>query len=241
MVDTDLASPPYTSACDESIVKARDKNIVPNTLHFYRRNTPTVSLGYFEDVEEKVDLDVVREHSIHLVRRMSGGSAIYTDEGQLIYSVILAKEFVPSDPNETYEMICSAVIKAIESFGLQAEFKPINDILIGGKKVSGSAQKRHRNTVIQHGSLIVDTDFELMFKVLKTDEDKPRGREEMTCLREELGREVNMEEVKKAVVDGFSEVFNVTIEQGMLTHFEKDTIDELIEEKYGADQYTLSR
>jgi len=240
LVDTDLAPPSYTAACDEAIVSARHKNIAPNTLHFYRRDRPTVSLGYFEKLEEAVDQEVAREHGVAIVRRMSGGSAIFTDSGQLIYSVILDKEFMPDDPNDSYELICSAVIRGLKNLGVKATFKPVNDILVNGRKISGSAQKRQGKVMIQHGTIIVDTDFDLMFSVLRS-RKKIKGKEEMISLRQATGRDIPMDKVKEAVITGFSNVFSAVIKKGSLTHYEERLIERLIEEKYGREEYTLSR
>lgn len=240
LVDTDLAPPSYTAACDEAIVNARHKNIVPNTLHFYRRDRPTVSLGYFEKLEEAVNMDVVRERGVEIVRRMSGGSAIFTDSGQLIYSVILDKEFVPDDPNETYDIVCSAVIRGLRNLGVKPKFKPVNDILVNGKKISGSAQKRQWNVVMQHGTIIIDTDFDLMFSVLKGVK-KVRGKEGMTSLKEATGRDIPFDKVKEAITTGFSNVFSAVIKTGSLTHYEERLIESLVEEKYGRPEYTVKR
>ncbi|MGD0056983.1 MAG: biotin/lipoate A/B protein ligase family protein [Methanomassiliicoccales archaeon] len=239
LIDTDLAPPAYTSAADEAIVIARQKNIAPNTLHLYRRDRPTVSLGYFENVQESVNLEVAKERGVQLVRRMSGGSAIFTDPNQMIYSVVLEKEMVPESPNETFPIVCEGIIKALNVFGLEAEFKPINDVLVKGKKISGSAQTRKWDVVLQHGTIIVDADFTLMFRVLRTKKKKVKIQEGMTSLAKELGRVPSMDEVKAAIVKGFSQQFNVEIVKGVLTNFERNTIDRLIEEKYGKEEYTL--
>ncbi|MDD1769027.1 MAG: lipoate--protein ligase family protein [Methanomassiliicoccales archaeon] len=241
LIDTDLASPAYTSAADEAIVMARQKNIAPNTLHLYRRDRPTVSIGYFENVEESVNLEVAKERGVQLVRRMSGGSAIFTDPNQIIYSVVVEKDMVPESPNETFPIVCGGIIKALNVFGIEAKFKPINDILVNGKKISGSAQTRKWDVVLQHGTLIVDADFALMFKVLRTKKKKVKTQEGMTSLAKELGRVPPMDEVKAAVVKGFSQQFDVNIVKGVLTHFEQNAIERLIEEKYGKEEYTLRK
>jgi lipoate-protein ligase A len=241
LIDTDLASPAYTSAADEAMVIARQKNIVPNTLHLYRRDRPTVSLGYSEIVEDSVNLKVAKERGVHLVRRMSGGSAIFTDQNQLIYSVILEKDMVPESPNETFPIVCGGIVNALRILGLEAEFKPINDVLVNGKKISGSAQTRKMDVVLQHGTLIVDADFGLMFAVLRTKKKKIKTAEGMTSLAKELGSLPPMEKVKAAIVKGFAEQFEVEIMKGVLTHFERNLIEKLIEEKYGKDDYTLQR
>jgi len=238
LVDTDLGSPAFTAACDEAMVMARYHRIVPNSLHLYRRDRPTVSLGYFERIEESVDMEAVRRYNVQLVRRMSGGSAIYTDPGQLIYAVVLDKETVPEGPNETFELVCRGIIKALDNLGLKSEFKPINDVLVNKRKISGSAQTRKWDVVLQHGTLMVDTDFDLMFKVLRT-KKKGRPKDLVTSLANELGEVPTNDRVKRALIEGFSSVFNVEIMSGTLTHFEQRKIEELVREKYSKEEYTL--
>jgi lipoate-protein ligase A len=241
LLDTDLAVPAYTAASDEAIVKARQKKLVPDTLHIYRRDRPTISLGYFERIEEAINLEAAESRGVQLVRRLSGGSAIYTDPDQIIYAAVMRRDLLPEDPNDIYEIICSALIRAMDKMGLDAEFKPVNDILIKGRKVSGSAQKFEKNVVIQHGTLIVDCDFDMMFDVLRTKDRKVGSREGMTSISRELGRKVAMDEVKAALIKGFEETFRVRLKKGYLTHYEEKCIEHLMETKYGNDRYTQLR
>jgi len=238
LVDSDLAAPAYTAACDEAIMLARHEGIAPNTLHLYRRSVPTVSIGYFEKVEEAVDLEAMRRRRVGLVRRVSGGSAIYTDLGQVIYSVVLGNDMVPESPNATFELICTGVIKALERLGLKAQFKPVNDVLVSGRKISGSAQTRKWDVVLQHGTLMVDTDFEAMFDVLKTGR-RARTKESLTSLAKEMGEAPSMERVKQALVDGFASAFGVEIVVGELTRYEKEKIETLLKERYDREEYTF--
>ena len=238
LVDSDLAAPAYTAACDEAMIIARHQGAIPDTLHFYRRAVPTVSIGYFEKVEQVVDLEAMRRRGVGLVRRVSGGSAIYTDPGQLIYSVIVDERMVPEGPSATFELICQGVIEALGYLGVAATFKPVNDVLVSGRKISGSAQTRKWDVVLQHGTLMVDTDFEAMFDVLKPVK-KGRGRDSVTSLSKELGETPSMERVKKAMVDGFASALGVEIVPGALTRFEEETIERLIKERYGREEYTF--
>jgi lipoate-protein ligase A len=230
LVDSDLEAAERTVACDEAMMMARHQRIVPNTLHLYRRDRPTVSLGYFEKLEEAVDLEAVRKHQVQLVRRVSGGSAIFTDPGQVVFAVVLDKWSVPESPNETFELVCKGVIKALDILGLKGEFKPVNDVLVNKRKISGSAQTRKWDVVLQHGTLMVDTDFDLMFEVLKSKKNK-RPKDAVTSLAQELGEAPSMERVKNALVEGFSSTFHVEIRKGVLTHFEMRKIEELVAEK----------
>lgn len=238
LVDSDPAPPERTAACDEAMMMARHLRIVPNTLHLYRRDRPTVSLGYFEKAEEAVDLEVAQRRGVQLVRRVSGGSAIFTDPGQIIYAVVLDKDTVPESPNETFELVCRGVIKALDILGLKGEFKPVNDVLVNKRKISGSAQTRKWDVVLQHGTLMVDTDFDLMFEVLRS-RKKVRSKDSVTSLARELGEAPGMERVKRALVDGFAASFGVDIQKGALTHYELRKTDELVEQKYSRPEHAL--
>ncbi len=238
LIDSDLSDPQRSAACDEAILLARQRRMVPNTLHLYRRARPTVSLGYFENAEEVLDMDAVRSHGVDLVRRLSGGSAVYTDPGQIIYAVVVDSEMVPESPNETFALICGGVIKALDLLGVKADFKPINDVLVNRRKISGSAQIRKAGVVLQHGTLMVDTNFDAMFDVLKM-RKTGRSKDSVTSLAKELGEAPSMERVKHALIEGFSSTFGVIIERGVLTHFEERKIEELVETKYGLAEYTL--
>ncbi len=81
----------------------------------------------------------------------------------------------------------------------------MNDVEVSGRKISGSAQTRKRGVVLQHGTLLVDTDLDLMIRLLKAQKDKRwRGRSEITTLKEELGTAPKMKEVRSAMIRGFS-------------------------------------
>ncbi|MEM0449406.1 MAG: biotin/lipoate A/B protein ligase family protein [Methanomassiliicoccales archaeon] len=239
LVDSDLCDPWRSVACDEAMLMARQRRLVPNTLHLYRRDRPTVSLGYFERAEEVLDMEAVRQHDVQVVRRASGGSAIYTDQGQIIYAVVLDEESVPHSPNETFALVCSGVIRGLERLGVKAEFKPINDILVNKRKISGSAQLRRAGVVLQHGTLLVSTDLDVMFKVLRM-RKKGRSKDSITTLERELGEIPPLDKVKTALIQGFSEVFKVNILRGVLTHFEERMIKELVSSKYNNRDYTLA-
>ncbi len=247
LIDSGLCEPAYTGAADEAIARARAEGLVPTTLHFYTRKVPTISMGYFERVEEAVNLPLCKKDGVFILRRVSGGSAIYTDSGQVIYALIGMSEEFPHNVNASYERICSAVIRGLARMGLSADFKPINDVQIGGKKVSGSAQVRKWGALLQHGTVILDLDRERMFSYLRISDEKlkkqgiERPEERVTSLTEVLGITPPRDEVVGALVRGFEEEFGVSIVQGELTEWEQREIDRLIREKYGNPEWNYLR
>ena len=237
LVDSGVVSPEYSAASDEAIVNARRAGSVPNTVHFYIRDSPTISIGYNRSVEKSVFTEEAARRNVKIIRRFSGGSAVFTDKGQLIFSLILDASLLPSDIVESYEKMCRAVIRGLLILGIKAEYKPVNDILVGGKKISGSAQLRRGGIVLHHGTMLVDTDLESLAAVLKPPQGKKDDQpviRQVTSLREAMGEAPDMQVLKRALVKGISDAFGATLYPRSLTPQEIADIDALIEEKYGS-------
>ncbi|MHC1708959.1 MAG: biotin/lipoate A/B protein ligase family protein [Methanomassiliicoccales archaeon] len=239
LVDSGLCHPLYSVALEEAILESCSKGLMPPTLHFYVRDRPTVSLGYFEKVEAAVDPLVLLNEDVFLVRRMSGGSTIFTDQGQLIFSLTIDQGAIPK-PEDAYALTCGVIVKALRSLGVEAEHKPPNDIVVNGRKISGSAQTRKKGMLMVHGTLLVDTDLDRMMRVLRPRPDKhTRTRAQMTCLREELGSSPDMAQVKDALVQAFSEELEQRAVCIPVNEREKGRVNTLIEEKYGKEDFIL--
>ncbi len=234
LVDSDLIAPAMASAVDEAILLSRAEGAVPDTLHLYRRSCPTISLGHFERMAECVDLEAARRSGVALVRRMSGGSAIYTDPDQIVYAVVVGQGSVPESPQETFRLLCQGVIAGLRGLGVEAEFKPINDVLVRGRKISGSAQVRRHGVVLQHGTLIVRADHDRMLSVLRS----KRTRDEMTSLAEEVAELPSMYDIKAALVAGFASVLGVEMVPGALTEAERRRAETLARATYDDPAHT---
>jgi lipoate-protein ligase A len=229
VVETDLAQPAYTVACDQALLTARAEGSVPDTLHLYRRSRPAISLGHFQRLEDCVDVELARESGIEVIRRVSGGSAIFTDPGQLIYCLALSADQVPESPLESYPLLCRGVVEALAILGVRAAYRPLNDVEVGGRKISGSAQTRKRGVVLQHGTLLVDTDVDIMVRVLKAQGDKRwRARSELTTLKQELGTAPRMKEVRSAVIEGFSKSLGRRMVHAPFSRREQELIEGIL-------------
>jgi lipoate---protein ligase len=241
VVDLGNMDPALTAATDEAVITFRSEGYAQNTLSFYSRDRPTVSLGFFEKAAECIDLDLCRDLDVQVVRRLSGGSAIFTDPGQIVYTVAIEADLVPENPKDSYPIICGGVVNALRDLGIEAEHKPLNDVVVNGRKISGSAQTRKRGVVLQHGTVIVDSDLGLMMRVIRPRPGKPRGVEGMTSIVMETGGKVDMDEVKTALVVGFEKAFEVKIRKGALSDDERELAKRLSEEKYGKEVFTFQR
>lgn len=231
LIDSGFVDGPTSQAIDEAIREARLKELVPNTLHLYRRKPPAVSIGRYQKIGDVVDLEFCRERGIDIVRRTSGGGTIYTDSNCLEYAVVVDQGYpeIPMDLEGSFQVICSGVITALKKLGIDASYKPVNDVQVRGRKISGSAQRRRR-ILLQHGTLLVDADFASMSKALKAvDREEAKLMEKLTTIRREANQGIPMEEVSEALKQGFKEALSMTLVKGKLTPWEEGRVKELTE------------
>jgi len=241
LLDSGLVRSAESAALDEALLESLTSGASPPTLHFYGRAVPTVSMGYFQRVDESVDLEACRHFDVSIVRRRSGGSSIYTDQGQLIFALVLPDGALPKDREGSFRLVCGQVARVLSSYGLDAMYRPVNDVEVGGRKLSGSAQLRGRGCVLHHGTLIIDTDLARMDAVLKPGPSGTRPSERVTTMAALLGRAPEMHEVKDRLVSAFSELFGASFAPGPMTAAEDSAVRKLVEECYSKDAWNLRR
>ena len=237
----------WNMAVDEAMMELRRQGKVPNTLRLYVFRPSAVTIGYFQKISEAVDLEYAEAKGIPVVRRPTGGGSVYHDEnGEVTYSVVTIVGEVPADIEESYRVICAGIVYALEELGLEAEFVPVNDVIVRGRKISGSAQLRRGHAVLQHGTLMYATDLETLARVLKAPKEKLASKgvrsilERVTTVSRELGRRVTREEVVDAMVKGFSRALGVDFVEGELTREELELAEKL-REKYRSREWTFRR
>jgi lipoate-protein ligase A len=226
----------YTNmAVDEALTRARGEGKAPDTLRFYMWRPSAVTLGYFQSVEDEVNVEALRNFGFNLNRRISGGGAVLNSAtGEITYSVILREgdPRVSSDPTESYRYLCHGIVEALGLLGVKADFKPINDVVVGGKKISGNAQIRRYGAVLHHGTLLVDFDAREMFGVLKVSKEKlsdkmiEQAQDRVTTVRRLLGRQVSFEEVRGALEEGYRRAFDAELKKGDLSPYEAELVKE---------------
>jgi lipoate-protein ligase A len=226
-----------SAAIDEALLEGHADGSAPNTLHFYARTVPTVSLGYFQKAAEAVDLDECARRGVQLVRRRSGGSTIFTDPGQLIYAIVLPSSLLDGCAERSFAAICGAIARALASLGVDARHRPVNDIEVCGRKISGSAQLRRRGSVLQHGTFLIDADIETMEAVLRGCSPRPSSR--VTTLSELMDVPPGTDAVKDAVVHELGRSFDASFEKGVLTDAERARVNELVRTRYGLREWNL--
>lgn len=208
MIFSDLGSvdPEYSVRYDDAILRAHSRGEVPDAAYVYSRTLPTVSMGRSSVAEDCVDLDYARANGIAVVRRASGGSAVFSDTKQLTYSAVFEDD--GSSREEVFGRVCACVVEALDAMGIEGVHKPVNDVLVDGRKISGGAQKRFRGSILQHGTLLVADSRDVMERVLIP----LKKRSPTVSLEEILGRMPERDEVVSALRRGFS-IFDGTLEE----------------------------
>lgn len=225
----------WNMALDEVLL---NKTVDTPILRLYGWKPPAVSIGYFQSMDEEVNVNECKQHGIDVVRRITGGGAVFHDS-ELTYSFLTKK--YPQSIIESYELICDAIIIAINELGFVSKFSPLNDITINGKKVSGNAQTRKNNTLLQHGTILLNADIDEMFSVLKVSSEKIRdkmitdARQRVTVLNK------TFDETAAALKTGFSEKFGARLVIDTLTKEEEAETKKLVREKYATHQWNWKR
>jgi len=249
LLDTDAHDAYYNMALDEAIATARSKGLVPNTIRFFRWKPSAVSIGYFQGMEDEVDIEACKSRSIDYVRRVTGGGAVYHDyDGELTYSIMVNEDhrLVPHDILKSYEVLCSGLLHGLSLLGVPAEFKPINDVTVGGRKISGNAQTRRMGVVHQHGTVLRKVDPAVMFSLLRVPNEKIRDKliqsvkERVTSINSYLGREVSFEELKKSFRKGFEKTLEIELVEGLITDYENRLVPDL-RQKYASREWNFKR
>lgn len=230
-------------AIDEAVGTSISKGASNPTIRFYSWAPSAVSIGCFQSMRDEVNLDECKRLGVDYVRRRTGGGAVYHDShGEITYSVIAPENMLPRGIHESYAEICGWAIGGLETLGINAAFAPINDIAVGAKKISGSAQTRRGGVLLQHGTILYDLDLEKMFSVLNVSKEKisdkaiKSAKERVTCVRSVA--DVTKEELYGALLEGFTRGKEFRFDN--ITNEEMNSVRNLVRD-YKSDMWNLSR
>lgn len=161
------------------------RNVAPKEeiLLFYI-NQPSIIIGRNQNTVQEINVDYVREHDIIVVRRLSGGGAVYHDLGNLNFSFI-----APNSPGNfhNFQKFTQPVIQVLTKMGVPAELSGRNDILANGKKISGNAQYVSGPRMVSHGTLLWNTDLSIVGEALRVKQAKIESKG-IKSVRSQIGR-----------------------------------------------------
>ncbi len=232
-------------AMDEALMYLHGLGHSPPTLRLYVFKPSTITLGYFQSVRDNVTEECLNK--VPVVRRISGGGAVLHDElGEVTYALVLKEDQTLRDPLQSFKILTEGVIRAARFLGAPAEFVPLNDGVINGKKFSGQAQARKLGVILQHGTFMYATRIELLAKCLKAPMEKFVGKpttsilNRVTTISAYLGREVTRDEAIKSLIRGFSEALKADLYEGTYSEVEL-SLAKSIEWKYRSSEWTFLR
>jgi lipoate-protein ligase A len=241
----------YTNAADnlaleEAIARQVGEGKSPPTLRLWRNRNAAV-IGENQSAKAELRLDACRELGVEVVRRFTGGGAVYHDLGNLNYSICTRK--LSSSSLEIGQTVfrqgLDCAVACLGILGLESSRVPINTIVVRGRKISGGAGAIRWGAVFYHCSILVSTDLEMVWKILRWEQPPlPRPlvqstRLSVTSLKTELGRGIPIDQVKEALREAFARTFRTELVPGLATEQEVDMIPVLIKEKYGAKEWNL--
>ncbi len=244
-------------AIDEALWRSRQSGQGPATIRFFAWDPPTVSLGYGQALDGHVDVAACRRLGVGLVRRPTGGSAIYHDgpERELTYTVVATNDDlgVTTDLLEAYRWIARALARGLQALGAPVEIIGIPrapgrapafcfartgryEIEIGGRKVVGSAQRRRGRCFLQHGSVLLGADEGRLRALFPT---TPDPMATLTTLESALGRRPTFDEVAGVLESGFEAEHGLQLRPGGLSEAEGADVERLVREKYASDAWLV--
>lgn len=252
-IDTGIQDAALNMALDEAILTHYLKGDVPPTLRVFRWTQPSITLGRFQNIEREIETEVCQQQGVALVRRPTGGRAVY-HRNEFTYSIVIGKrEGVPSGVVAAYAYLAQGLIAALNHMGVRAELSDERvskhpsaacfasstqaDLTSDGFKLVGSAQVWKDDALLQQGSLPLDDRSAEFFSMLRYPSQEARAealalyREKTTPLHSFVPS-VSWNDVANAFKYGFSTALKTDFVPGELKQEEWDLAQQLVEEKY---------
>jgi lipoate-protein ligase A len=244
VIDSGVVDGRLNIAIGQAIVDAHQAGAVPDTLRFLRF-PPTALVGRHQALAQEIDLDYCRENGIGVARRITGGGAIFLDPGQLGWELAFSRSTLGiSSLAELARVICEAVADGISRLGVEASYRPRNDIEVRGRKISGTGGFFDGDTLFYQGTVLVDMNPQVMVSALRVPKAKLEKRkldsaeQRVVTLRELLGDDTPaLPRIQEALVTAFSERFGLRMTPADLTAAEYEKAREFWREDIGQDEF----
>lgn len=199
------------------------------------QNENTIVVGRNQNTISEIDVEYVREKNIDVVRRLTGGGAVYHDKGNLNFTYI-TKENAMEQFN--FEPFIKNIVNTLDYFGVKSEYTGRNDITIQGKKFSGNAQARHKNSLMHHGTIMYDSNLSVLSKCLNPSKKKlvQKGissvKSRVCNLMDFLPKEVSLEMFRNRIIDEFKRSSGEDVHEYMLSQSDIDRVESIADKKY---------
>ncbi|MFZ0371507.1 MAG: biotin/lipoate A/B protein ligase family protein [Halobacillus sp.] len=265
-VDSGHCTPAMNMALDEALMNWHRQGEIPPVLRFYGWAPAGLSVGYFQKVKGKIDLEGVERHGFELVRRQTGGRAVLHDK-ELTYSVIVSEDHpdMPASVKDAYLVLSKGLLEGFHNLGIEAEFAVPEgkldttgsavcfeepswyELIVEGRKAAGSAQTRKKGVILQHGSIPIDVDDVKLFDmfIYKNERIKERARrafgDKAAAINQLLDSSVTFDQTKEAFKEGFEKGLDVHLEPFELSDEQWKEVERIAEERYRTEEWNFSR
>jgi lipoate-protein ligase A len=244
VIDTGLRDGRANIAFDAALIEAHKAGTIPDTIRFLRF-PPTALVGRHQALSQEIHLDHCQRHGVGVARRITGGGAIYFDQGQLGWELVFHRDTLGiGDLATLARTICEAAAAGLGALGVPARFRPRNDIEVDGRKLCGTGGFFDGDTLFYQGTVLIDMDPAAMVAALKVPKEKLAKRNldsaamRVVTLKELLGHQPpNAESVKNALLDGFARRLDVTAFAAVPSGYEEALATRFHDAEIGTDAF----
>lgn len=232
--------PMINLAIEEYCLKYLDPE---ETYLLFYINQPSIIIGKNQNTIEEINTKYVEDNGIKVVRRLSGGGAVYHDKGNLNFSFITKDD---GDSFHNFKKFTEPVIKALEKLGVKAELSGRNDIMADGRKISGNAQFATRGRIFSHGTLLFDSEIEHVVSALNVKKEKIESkgiksiRSRVANINELMDQKMTTEEFRKILLSYIFDT-NGDVPQYRLTEKDWEKIHEISRDRYQKWEWNYGR
>ncbi len=234
----------WNMALDEAILDAVINHESPNTLRFFKWNPSTISIGRNQSLINEVDVNFAKERNFNIVRRITGGGSVFHDKTrEITYSIVCPTRFLEKlnakNVIEQFEKIEEGIVLALTHYGLKTEKGVIHcpAIFLDGKKFSGNAQVRKKGYLLQHGTILLELDPELMYSVLKAPHNVSKTKMVKSVYAKCIGIRDKLEFYEESsflssLKSGFESTLRIKLKDGTFSEYELRMAKNLVSTKY---------
>ncbi len=206
-------NPWFNMAFEEALARIVSVGIIEEPCLRIWRNREAIVIGYMRNVEDEVNVELANKWGIPIVRRFTGGGAVYHDLGNINYTIVIKpREKIEKPINYLYSKLLNGILLALRKLGLNPYVENVNDIVVNGRKVSGTAATLFWNIAFLHGSLLVNTNLGKLRRILKIPPRSRFAREvspvkyKVENISSFLGK-VSTKEVIENIISSYEELF----------------------------------
>ena len=227
-------SPYFNLACEEYLLTGD----CDEDIFMLWRNAPSVIIGRNQNAYAELNLDFIKANDIAVVRRLTGGGAVFHDLGNVNFTFITAKK---DDTVLNFELFTQPIINVLRELGAAAELSGRNDIVIGGHKISGNAQCGHNGKIMHHGTLLFDANMSNLVDSLKVDKAKIESkgiksiRSRVANIKDFIGGEMDVIDFKTYIEN------SIAAEHRILSVGDAEMIQKLADEKYSTWEWNYGQ